>query len=88
MHKYIRMLYLQTERLIVLRRPIGILVLGFHLPLLVSKMGTNQINFNQWLESLDTRPLEVISSNNCKQLHFEGMRMKTYTHSLSISTDL
>ncbi len=58
------LLNLQVKNLIVLWRPVGVLVLGSLLPLLVCQMRADKVNFDKWLERLDLWPLEIVGSDN------------------------
>jgi hypothetical protein len=57
---------LQVEDLIVFGRPVGALVLGHLLPLLVGQVRSDQAHLHERLERLRLRPLQVVRSNNYK----------------------
>lgn len=57
----------QVERFVVLWRPVGVLVLGLLLPLLVGQVRPDQVHLHQRLERLDLGPPEIVSGNDWKR---------------------
>lgn len=54
----------QLEALIVLGSPAVVLGFGRKLAFLVTEMGPNDVDFNEWTENARSLPLEVIGSHH------------------------
>ncbi len=57
----------KVERLVVLWRPVGVLAVRHLSPFFVAQMRTDQVDLDEWLERLSSRPSEVIRGHNCSK---------------------